>query len=94
LRFETVSKTRRDESKSLSLVGKIFPTTDENHPDAVIPATFFTQQDFGNERTRYINDAEMRNAPDTTIIRRCFEARALLRQNLVFKQIDKVSDVR
>ncbi|MGH8650974.1 MAG: hypothetical protein ACREYE_01805 [Gammaproteobacteria bacterium] len=67
-RFSPNTKTRRGESKSLSMVSKIYPTTDENHSDPLVPAHFFTQQDFGNERTRYLNDAEMRNAPQHHLI--------------------------
>ncbi len=93
-RFSPNTKTRRGESKSLSMVGKIYPTTDENHSDPLVPAHFFTQQDFGNERTRYLNDAEMRNAPNTTSFRRGLEALILLRQLMVFRSVDKTQDVR
>ncbi len=93
-RFSPNTKTRRGESKSLSLVGKIFPTTDENHSHPLFPAHFFTQEDFGNERTRYLNDAGMRNAPNTTSFRRGLEVLTLLRQLMVFRSVDKVHDVR
>ncbi len=93
-RFSPNTKTLRGEPKSLSLVGKIYPTTDEGHPDPLFPANFFTQEDFGNERTRYLNDAEMRNAPDVTSFRRRLEVLILLRQLAVFRSVDKVHDVR
>ena len=33
------------------------------------PASFITQQDIAGEKTSYINDAELRNAPDTHALR-------------------------
>lgn len=93
-RFSPNTKTHRGEPKSLSLVGKIYPTTDENHSDPLVPANYFTQEDFGNERTRYLNDAEMRNAPNTTSFRRGLEALVLIRQLFVFSSVDKVTDMR
>jgi hypothetical protein len=64
------SETRRGRYRSLSLVGKIYPTTDPNSAERVRPASFITQQDIGGDLTDYINDAELRNAPDTTAVRR------------------------
>jgi hypothetical protein len=93
-RFSPNTKTRRGESKSLSLVGKIYPTTDENHSDPLVPANFFTQEDFGNERTRYLNDAELRNAPNTTSFRRRLEVLILIRLLMILRSVDKVHDVR
>jgi hypothetical protein len=64
------TETRRGHTRSLSLVGKLFPTTDPNHPTPLRTANFITQQDIGGARTDFINDAELRNAPDTTASRR------------------------
>ena len=93
-RFSTNGKVHRGEKKSFSLVGKIYPTTDEAHVEPLAPATFFTQQDFGNESTVYVNDADLRNAPNTTAIRRGLEALILARQGRIFGAADKVADVR
>ena len=59
-------ETRRGRTRSLSLVGKLFPATDPNHRELLRTANFITQQDIGGDHTDYINDAETRNAPDTT----------------------------
>src|ERR1700751_2610529 len=78
-RYSTCCKeTRRSHERSLSLVGKIFPTEDQAHGEALRTANFFTQQDLGGERTDYINDAELRNAPDTRSWRRGFGLPVLL----------------
>src|SRR5690242_14127530 len=72
-RYSTCCKeTRRGHERSVSLDGKIFPTEDPAHPEPLRTANFFTQQDLGGERTDTINDAELRNAPDTTSWRRGF----------------------
>jgi hypothetical protein len=51
-------------------VGKVYPTTDRNHSNRLWPASFITQEDFGGSGVEYINDAELRNAPDTHALRR------------------------
>lgn len=88
------SETERGQSKSLGLVGKIYPTTDENHAEALRPANFFTQEDLGGERTIYLNDAVFRNAPDTTALQGLMRAVVLGRLGATFKKADVVPDVR
>jgi hypothetical protein len=83
------TETRRGHMRSLSLVGKIYPTTDPASPERVRPANFFTQQDIGGERTDFINDAELRNAPNTTILRRGLGTPVLLFTGIVFNLTDK-----
>ena len=61
------TETRRNRNRSLSLVGKLFPM---NEHEKVVPASFITQEDLGGNRTCFINEAELRNAPDTTFWRR------------------------
>ncbi|WOJ88309.1 hypothetical protein RZS28_10690 [Methylocapsa polymorpha] len=56
----------RGQTRSLALVGKLFPTTDPDHAELLRTANFFTQEDLGGDHTEYINDAELRNAPDVT----------------------------
>jgi len=65
-RYSTCCETRRGRSRSLALIGKLFPTTDPDHADPLRTASFVTQQDIGGDNTRYINDVELLNAPNTT----------------------------
>jgi hypothetical protein len=88
------SETRRGHARSLSLVGKLFPTTDPNHSDPLRTANFITQQDIGGDYTNYINDVELRNAPDTTIWRRGFGMSVLIVTGMVFARIDKKPSIR
>lgn len=83
------TENRRGHTRSLALAGKLFPTTDANHTEPLRTASFFTQQDIGGERTNYINDAELRNAPDVHILRRARGTPVLLITGLVFQKVDK-----
>jgi hypothetical protein len=83
------TETRRGRTRSLALAGKLFPTTDANHAELLRTASFFTQQDIGGENTDYINDAELRNAPDVHALRRARGTPILLITGLVFQKVDK-----
>jgi hypothetical protein len=83
------TEVRRGHTRSLALVGKLFPTTDANHTQLLRTASFFTQQDIGGENTDYINDAELRNAPDVHALRRARGTPILLITGLVFQKVDK-----
>ena len=83
------TETRRGHTRSLALVGKVFPTTDANHPQPLITASFITQQDIAGENAAYINDAVLRNAPDVHAWRRCSGVRVLLITGAVFQRVDK-----
>jgi hypothetical protein len=83
------SETGRGRERSLSLVGKLFPTTDAKHAALLPTANFITQQDIGGDRTDYINDAELSNAPNTTSWRRGFGAPVLLIEAILFATTDK-----
>lgn len=83
------TETRRGHTRSLALAGKLFPTTDANHTQPFRTASFFTQQDIGGENTDYINDAELRNAPDVHLLRRARGTPILLITGLVFQKVDK-----
>jgi hypothetical protein len=83
------TETRRGHSRSLSLVGKLFPTTDPNHPEPLRTGNFITQQDIGGDYSEYINDAEVRNAPDTRAWRRGGAVPVLLITGAVFQSVDK-----
>ena len=88
------TETRRGYTRSLSLVGKLFPTTDPNHATPVRTANFMTQQDIGGEKTDSINAAELRNAPDTTATRRAGGVPILLTVGLVFGRVDQQPSIR
>lgn len=83
------TETRRGHTRSLSLVGKLFPTTDANHAEPLRTASFFTQQDIGGDYSNFINDAELRSAPDVTAWRRGGGVPILLITGLVFQRADK-----
>ncbi len=88
------TECRRGRTRSLSLVGKIYPTMDRDHAEPLMPASFFTQQDLGGENTPYINDAETRNAPDTRAWRRGLGTPILLTTGLVFMGADRFPSQR
>ena len=88
------TETRRGHSRSLSFVGKLFPTTDPNHPTPLRTGNFITQQDIGGDSTDYINDVELRNAPDTTPSRRGGGVPILLVTGVVFSLVDKQTSIR
>jgi hypothetical protein len=88
------TETRRGHTRSLSLVGKLFPTNDPNHTEPLLTANFMTQQDIGGERTDTINDAELRNAPDTSLWRRSWGFPILVVSGLVFGKVDKQPSIR
>jgi len=90
------TETRRGHSRSLSLVGKIYPSTDPDSTAKAVPAGFITQQDIGGEHSDFINDAVTLNAPDTTIWRRggIVGQGILALTGLVFKKVDREPDQR
>jgi len=88
------TETRRGHYRSLSMVGKIYPTVDPDHPEPLRPASFITQQDLGGDRTDYINDAELRNAPDTRAWRRGPGVPILVVTGAVFRRADKQPSIR
>ncbi|MGR8951645.1 MAG: hypothetical protein ACU83V_04435 [Gammaproteobacteria bacterium] len=83
------TETRRGHVRSLALVGKLYPTTDVSHPMPLRTASFITQQDFGGDFSRSINDAELRNAPDTRSWRRGSGVPVLLLTGAVLLKADK-----
>jgi len=94
-RYSTCCRqTRRGRVRSLSMVGKLFPTVEREHTAPLRTANFITQQDIGGDYTDYINDAELRNAPDTTIWRRGFGAPILLVTGILFGIVDRKPCIR
>ncbi|MGZ8161264.1 MAG: hypothetical protein ACXWTT_00175 [Methylobacter sp.] len=84
------TETRRDKAaRSLALVGKLYPATDPHHTELLRTASFFTQQDLGGDYSNFINDAELRNAPDTRAWRRGSAVPVLLVTGAVFLRADK-----
>ena len=88
------SETRRGHTRSLSLVGKLFPTTDPGHAEPLRTASFITQQDIGGDFSDFINDAETRNAPNTTVLRRGLGMPILAITGLVFQIVDRKPSIR
>jgi hypothetical protein len=83
------TETRRGHTRSLALVGKLFPTTDPDHTHPLHSASFITQQDIAGQHTDYINDAELRNAPDVHAWRRGSGVPILLVTGALFQSVDK-----
>lgn len=83
------TETRRGHTRSLAMVGKLFPTMDPDHPQPFRTASFVTQQDIAGEDTDYINDAELRNAPDVHAWRRGSGVPTLLVTGALFQRVDK-----
>jgi hypothetical protein len=88
------TETRRGNTRSLSMIGRIYPTTDPNHPDPLPTASFITQEDIGGENTPFINDAKLRNAPNTTVTRRGSGMPILLLTGLVLNIAEKQPTIR
>jgi hypothetical protein len=75
-------------------VGKLFPTTDARHTTPLRTANFITQEDIGGAYSDFINDAELRNAPDTTVSRRGGGVPILLVTGAVLGYADKQPGIR
>ncbi len=88
------TETRRGHYRSLSMVGKLFPTSDPAHAEPLRTANFITQQDLGGERNEFINEAELRNAPNTTPWRRGLGLPILLLTGLAFMRVDREPTIR
>lgn len=84
------TETRRGRNRSLAMVGKLWPTTDPDHPQPLRTANFITQEDLGGTNTPYVNDVELRNAPDTTATKRgLLGLPVLLITGIVFQTVDR-----
>jgi hypothetical protein len=88
------SETRSGNTRSLAMVGSVYPTTDPNHHDPLPTASFITQEDLGGAKSRSINEAVLRNAPDTSAFRRGWGLPILLTTGLVLKLTDKQQTFR
>lgn len=88
------TRTERGQVRSLAMVGKLFPTVDPEHTAPLRTANFITQEDIGGASTRFVNDAELRNAPDTTVSRRGAGAPLLLLVAASFARVDQQPSIR
>jgi hypothetical protein len=88
------TETRRGNTRSLSMVGKLFPTTDPAHPTPLRTANFITQDDIGGSDTAFINDVELRNAPNTTLAKRGAGAPILVHTGVTFNKVDTQPSIR
>jgi len=80
--------------RSLALVGRVYPTTDRNHPDPLPTANFITQQDIGAEVVKSINETILLNAPDTTSFRRGLGTPVLVATGIALQFSDKQPTIR
>jgi hypothetical protein len=88
------TETRRDRYRSLSLVGKVYPTIDPADSATLRPASFITQEDLGGSRSHRISDVELRNAPDVTPSRRRSALPVFLVTGLVLRRTDVQTTIR
>ena len=88
------NETMRGQRRSISLGMKIYPTTDPNHPNPLIPASVIAQEDLGGMHTDFMNDAELRNMPSVHSYRRGIAVLIMVRAGTYFFGLDKVADVR
>jgi len=94
-RYSTCCReTRRGHTRSLALVGKLFPTTDPDHPTPLRTANFITQEDIGGAYSAAINDAVLLNAPDTTALRRGSGLPVILVTGMVLSRADRQPTIR
>ncbi len=88
------TETRRGNTRSLSLVGRIYPTTDPEHTERLATASFITQQDIGGDYSETINEAVLRNAPNTTVFRRGLGFPTLMASGVAFKRAETQPTIR
>ena len=93
-RYSSRLPRRGQKTRSLALVGKLYPTDDPNHVEPLATASFITQEDLGGAYSRYINDAELRNTPDVTPWRQGPGLPVLLVNSIVLTLADKVATQR
>jgi hypothetical protein len=88
------NETRRGQRRSISLGLKVYPTTDPNHPEPLVPGSLIVQENLGGMWTQHMNDAELVNAPSVHAHRRGIYILIMLRANMIFPRLDKVGDSR
>jgi hypothetical protein len=88
------TETRRGNTRSLAMIGRIYPTLDPDHAEPLPTASFVTQEDIGGEDTLNINDAKLLNAPNTTVTRRGSGMPILLLTGMVLNLAEKQPTIR
>jgi hypothetical protein len=88
------TETRSGHTRSLALVGRVYPTTDPEHPQPLSTANFITQQDLGGDHSKSINEAVLQNAPETRSWRRGLGIPAFMVTGAVFLRADKQPSIR
>ena len=85
-RYSTGLRVRRGEKRTLSMVGKLYPTL---NPNAKLPtASFITQEDLGAAYSEGIHDAVLRNAPNITFTKRFPDLGTLFLFGFTFNRAD------
>ena len=93
-RYSSGPETRRGHTRTLAMVGRLYPTTDPSDPRPLRSASFITQEDIGGAFSRTINEAVLRNAPDITALRRGWGVPAFLVTGIVLTVADKPNTIR
>ena len=88
------TETRRGHTRSLAMVGCVYPTTDPDHQERLQAASFITQEDIGGAESRSINDAILRNAPNTTASKRGSGIPTFLMTGIALILADKMPTIR
>ena len=93
-RYSSATETRRGHTRSLAMVGRVYPTTDPADPRPLRSASFITQQDIGGDFSRSINDAVLRNAPNVSAHRRGWGTTAFLVTGIALGLADQKNTIR
>ena len=80
--------------RTFSVVGKIYPTLDENHEDLIRPANFFMQDTLTGTPIEHVTDVVMTNVPTLRLLDNIPGIPTTLRLGLVFRDVDEESSVR
>ncbi len=91
-RYSTGLAVRRGEVRTLSMVGKLYPTL--NPDEKIRTASFITQEELGGSYTASIHDALLRNAPDVTPLRRGLGLGTLFLTVFAFLRVDRRFTIR
>ncbi len=88
------NETKRGMRRSISLGMKIYPTMSQGHKKPLIPGSVIVQEDLGGEKTAYVNDAILQNAPSVHAYRRGIFVLIMMRALPIFSKLDKVPGSR
>ena len=88
------TRTMPGEPWSLSIVGKIYPTTNPQDRSLYRPANFFTQDNLGGSNAPRVTDVAYRTSPDVTISKRGIGVPVFARTGQVFGRVDREPTIR